>query len=268
MGKRKRICGIYCIENILNGRKYIGQSVDIQMRFYGHKSKLNRNIHDNQHLQFAWNKYKENNFKFYIIEKCNKNLLNEREIYWIDLYGTEKCEELYNIAEGGYANPYSGFSEEERKILHAKQAESHRRNGKSKGANSLNAKKIICLNTGEIFNCEDEALEKYNLTHGTITTCCRGERKSAGKHPITGERLQWSFYDKNKIYEKPEYINDRARKVKCLNTGQVFPTLTSACEWCNLRGVSNIMDCCKGKRKHAGRHPVTNEQLKWEYIDE
>lgn len=53
---RNKICGIYCIENILNDRKYIGQSVDIQMRFYGHKSKLNRNIHDNQHLQFAWNK--------------------------------------------------------------------------------------------------------------------------------------------------------------------------------------------------------------------
>lgn len=49
--------GIYCIENIINGKKYIGQSINLKDRLYGHKTKLKHNKHKNRHLQFAVNKY-------------------------------------------------------------------------------------------------------------------------------------------------------------------------------------------------------------------
>ena len=79
--------GIYEIINIINNKKYIGQSIEIKRRWNDHKSELRRNSHHNIYLQKSWNKYGEENFKFEVIES-NKNFttedLNELEIYYID----------------------------------------------------------------------------------------------------------------------------------------------------------------------------------------
>lgn len=58
---------------------------------------------------------------------------------------------------------------------------------------SLTFKKVICVNTGEIFNSVKEATEKYKASD--ISRCCNGKLKTSGKHPITGERLVWKYYD-------------------------------------------------------------------------
>ena len=50
------ISGIYCIENIITNKKYIGQSINIKDRWSKHKSELNHQTHDNDYLQKAWNK--------------------------------------------------------------------------------------------------------------------------------------------------------------------------------------------------------------------
>lgn len=59
--------GIYKITNIVNGKFYIGSSIDIKNRWHGHKYDLRKNIHCNDHLQSAWIKYGEENFKFEIV---------------------------------------------------------------------------------------------------------------------------------------------------------------------------------------------------------
>ena len=57
-------------------------------------------------------------------------------------------------------------------------------------------KKVICLNNNKIFNSQIEAANYAGLKNSTpISRCCKGERKTAGKHPITGEKLKWSFYE-------------------------------------------------------------------------
>jgi hypothetical protein len=53
---------------------------------------------------------------------------------------------------------------------------------------------VICLTTNEIFNSIKEAKEKYNVN---ISFCCQGKLKFAGKHPITGEKLYWAYYNKD-----------------------------------------------------------------------
>lgn len=91
-------CGIYKIENLVDGKIYIGSSMDLQNREYKHFWMLNKNIHDNKHLQNSYNKIGQDNFKFEVIEECDYNLLIERENWYINQYNSNKQEFGYNMA--------------------------------------------------------------------------------------------------------------------------------------------------------------------------
>lgn len=96
--------GIYCIKNKINNKMYIGQSTQIERRLREHKSLLRNNHYNKRHLQYAWNKYGEENFDFIILEKCKLEELDEREIYWINFYKTNIREYGYNYESGGHKN--------------------------------------------------------------------------------------------------------------------------------------------------------------------
>lgn len=92
--------GIYCIENLINGKKYIGKSRDIKDRFSFHRNNLKYNKHFNDHLQSSWNKYGENNFNFYILKECSIEQLDDKEKYYIKKLKT-KFPNGYNFTDGG-----------------------------------------------------------------------------------------------------------------------------------------------------------------------
>lgn len=87
-----KVSGIYCIENTINHKTYIGSSKNIYQRLLKHFALLRHNKHQNAHLQSAWNKYGESNFKWFILELCDSSELAEKEQCCIDLFGAE-----YNI---------------------------------------------------------------------------------------------------------------------------------------------------------------------------
>lgn len=93
--------GIYKIENLVNRKVYIGQAIDINRRLKEHIFLLNNNKHYNKHLQNAWNKYGEQNFKFKIVEKCDKSELNEKEIMYIKKSNANNLDWGYNLTIGG-----------------------------------------------------------------------------------------------------------------------------------------------------------------------
>lgn len=76
--------GIYKIENLLNGKFYIGSAKDFLHRKSTHLYDLRNNKHRNIHLQRSFNKHGEDSFLFQLVEQCNEEILIEREQYYID----------------------------------------------------------------------------------------------------------------------------------------------------------------------------------------
>lgn len=93
-----KICGIYKIENLFSGQKYIGQSIDIDKRWKQH---CNGHSKEKSYIDRAIDKYGEEYFELTIIEEVPIDLLNEREEYWIDYYCTYTNNKHYNLTPGG-----------------------------------------------------------------------------------------------------------------------------------------------------------------------
>ena len=91
-------CGVYKIENLVDGKNYIGSSLNLENREYKHFWMLGRNGHDNQHLQNSYNKFGMKFFKFSIIEECDKVFLIERENHYINQYKSFDQKFGYNMA--------------------------------------------------------------------------------------------------------------------------------------------------------------------------
>lgn len=97
----KMISGIYCIENKVNGKRYIGQSNNIERRRYEHMKLLRKGNHNNEYLQNSVNKYGINNFSFDVMAYCNIEKLNELEVKYIHDYDTMNKAKGYNLRDGG-----------------------------------------------------------------------------------------------------------------------------------------------------------------------
>ena len=62
------------------------------------------------------------------------------------------------------------------------------------GGSNPNSKKVICLDTKQIFDSGIDAQNWCGTSSKAICKCCRGNSKTSGKHPETKEKLHWMFY--------------------------------------------------------------------------
>lgn len=90
--------GIYRIYNTKTDKSYVGQAIDIEVRWNGHKRELEEGCHHNVLLQRDWNKYGKSSFEFSILTECNPVELNVLEKLYMDLYNCTNAG--YNVAEG------------------------------------------------------------------------------------------------------------------------------------------------------------------------
>lgn len=121
--------------------------------------------------------------------------------HWDDEH-KRKISESVSKAITGEGNPMYGRkqSEETKKKIsekakgrkaskETKKKMSEARQGKDNG----NSKRVICLETNEIFDTINEAKVWSNAS--AIGQCCLGKVKYSGKHPETGEKLHWMYYE-------------------------------------------------------------------------
>lgn len=91
--------GIYGIRCKVNNKLYIGSTLRLDSRCHAHFHRLRNNIHPNSHLQSAFNKYGEDNFVYFTIEECPKEILLKNEDWWIKKYQTLDRNFGYNKKE-------------------------------------------------------------------------------------------------------------------------------------------------------------------------
>lgn len=300
--------GIYKITNQLNQKCYIGQSINIYVRWQQHiiESKSNRNF---SKFYNAIRKYGIENFSFEVIEECEKNqqILNEREVYWISYYNS--YNDGYNSTRGGQETSWqydpqliyqlwdNGYSVREIKDIVGcgKTTIQNRLKGykdynsstsHSRGIKRSAKKEQLLIKETYIFT--DSQREWFNPMLPVYQYSLQGDfiaeyksladaARSLGKNYSDnignalshreGQRIaynyQWSREKVDKLPPQPVHLG---YMVKCIETGEIFPSIAEATKWCGLKSHSNIRECLIGKYKSAGKHPQTGEKLHWERI--
>jgi len=116
---------IYKIENLVNGKIYIGLTTSNPcLRKYHHFYNLKNRRHANFHLQNAFNKYGESNFKFIVLNYAtDKKTLDELEVAYITYYDCLNHSKGYNFQSGGANGKHS--PETKQKISLKNSGESH-----------------------------------------------------------------------------------------------------------------------------------------------
>jgi excinuclease UvrABC nuclease subunit len=95
----KNKSGIYMWLNNINGKRYIGSSIDLKRRISSYYSVGYLTTYDTSMINRALLKYGYSSFSLHIIEYCESKDIVEREQYYIDFYKPE-----YNILKKAYSS--------------------------------------------------------------------------------------------------------------------------------------------------------------------
>ena len=94
--------GIYKMTNKINGKVYIGQSIDINKRIKEHfwKATNEKDVSYNSAIHQAIRKYGAENFDWEVLEECNTDVIDEKEVQYIQQFNS-LTPNGYNILTGG-----------------------------------------------------------------------------------------------------------------------------------------------------------------------
>jgi hypothetical protein len=219
---------IYKITNLINRKIYIGKSLIPNENYYG----------SGLQITAAIEKYGKNNFSKYIIEECAEDILDSREVFWIEKLDARNPLVGYNISIGGTGgNHYwKSLDEDEKielrnKISTAKTGatinytDTHRinvkaglktfwKNKKTDTAwlkSRANPKKYVLSNGIDFIRIENlkEYCELNNLADSTLCSIATGNRY----RPVKG---WYCFYDASneEILKKITILEEKQIQIK------------------------------------------------------
>ena len=180
---------VYMHKLKLDGRVYIGQTcMSLKQRSgsNGHRYKNCTKFYN------AIQKYGWNNFEHIILfENLSQEEANIIEEKLISLFDTRNPKIGYNLDSGGTNKIH--LEETKQKISNSLKGRFTKEKNPMFGKISPNAKKVLCIETNEVFNSATEAGRKYNIDNSSISKVCRKQRQYAGIHPVTFQPLHWEY---------------------------------------------------------------------------
>lgn len=261
----EKICGIYKITNKINGKCYIGQSIDIIKRW---KTEY-KWYQINKHLLAAFNKYGLENFNFEIIEECEPNLLNEREKFWISIYNSFDRNFGYNKTLGGAGTPGRTFvmsEETKNKIRLANTGRKFTAEELDEFRNIIRDNQIViyCYETNKYYTSIGNAARELNICKDAIRLVITNKNNHASNYRfckitdnindfITNCQHIDAYIKENNLTLKQYYIKinrTNKKKVKCIETGIIYESIMDASIKTGINDNS-ISKCCNNKQYTA-----------------
>lgn len=231
--------GIYAITHTPTGRRYVGQSNNIEKRFLQHRKALQRGKHYNAKLQRAWNQYGGAEFEFVVLEQCEADRLTEREQCYIDQ------KPWFNLALYADAGMRGRKHTNETRLKMQEAWTNRVDKSPNKGATLSDGVKAKISAT-----LKGRPLSE--ATKAKMSAARKGKRNS----PEMAAKVSAA---------KTGVPNAKVRKsVRCLETGQVFDSLKAAAE--HLSGdPASLTHHLKGRKPRFKGHTfeyivITKEQ--------
>lgn len=187
---------IYIIKNTINNKVYIGQTrTSVNQRWSEH---LRHAKYGDQVINRAMRKYGIDKFYIETLEICDIKVLDEREMYYIDLYNSTDKSKGYNVSLGGNTPKFK------RKVL--------------------SISELINLYVQEEFTLEEIA-KKFNVSRYIISTELKNAGVSIRDRHQSAEKV--SKVDSNLIEEALIKTGSLRKAAKYL--GIKYSTFRKAC---------------------------------------
>ncbi|MBO4401345.1 MAG: GIY-YIG nuclease family protein [Selenomonadaceae bacterium] len=215
---KEPLIGIYSITCTVNGKQYVGQSIDIKRR----KSQHRRN-EENPKLRADIEKYGWDAFRFDVLELCEEKELTPREDYYLDTLQPE-----YNIRTEG-----NSISEIARQKLH------DLRFGKKRPDLS---KAVKCVELNKIFPSVRAAAEFCKLPHSNLSALLAGKGRTFGGY-------HWIW-----VYDDEEQEKAALERIAQMPEGHKHTAATREKQSQVKRGKKMSPECCaKMRESHTGK---------------
>lgn len=144
--------GIYKIENLVNHKNYVGQSIHIERRWIEHCIPSSNSL-----ISKAIHKYGKENFSFQILEECTIEELDEKEMYYINKYNT-LTPNGYNISEyqNGVHAYYTNYNKDTLLAIIDKIKNTNESFSSIAQEFNLSERNLYYINKGEIHHLSNE----------------------------------------------------------------------------------------------------------------